>query len=339
MQSILNNSPRLSIIIPCHNAQSTLSICLNALFKFKNENDEVILIDDASTDETAQIALRFNLKLIKNETKKGPSYSRNLGMTAANADLCLFIDSDIEITEFDIEKSFSFMQKNPNSMAFTALLSKSHPFKNFFSQYKNHYLHYTFMQVKGNAHFLYGSFCGLRKNIGVTWPNDIRYGEDTWLGNHISQKGMIISLIKEIQVIHHKHYNFIKICKNDFTIPYAFARTFAYNLNKKIFIKDFSHTNPAQLTAITLTALLMFSFFLNVDYLFHLLSVWLIANIKFFIYLFRNNGILFAFKSIPFTLLDQFIMGWGIFFGLAHYSYILSSKQYTKSKEFIAKNS
>lgn len=77
----MNN--RVSIIVPGHNAQSYLMNLFEALVNLEYENFEVIYVDDASKDQSLDVAKRFKhllpLKILKLKKRKGASYARNVG--------------------------------------------------------------------------------------------------------------------------------------------------------------------------------------------------------------------------------------------------------------------
>ena len=86
-----------SIIIPCYNAEvtitKTLASCLNQTFT----DYEIIIIDDCSTDNTINLIKEINsdnIKTYKLSSNKGPSYARNYGWEKATGDYICFLDSD-----------------------------------------------------------------------------------------------------------------------------------------------------------------------------------------------------------------------------------------------------
>ena len=86
---------RFSVVIPAYNAEKTLSSCLEALVDQSTPKPdyEVIVVDDGSTDDTSEIAKKFNVKYIF-QTNQGPATARNKGALEAQGDIILFTDSD-----------------------------------------------------------------------------------------------------------------------------------------------------------------------------------------------------------------------------------------------------
>lgn len=84
-----------SVIVPAYQAQGTLENCLQAL---KNQSVdpgryEIIVVDDGSTDETAQVAEQFGVRVIR-QANAGPAAARNHGVRGAQGQIVLFTDAD-----------------------------------------------------------------------------------------------------------------------------------------------------------------------------------------------------------------------------------------------------
>src|SRR5262249_59116491 len=93
--------PKLSIIIPCFNAEQTIVVQLQALADQQWSHPwEVIVVDNGSTDRTADIVKAWrpslpSLRLIQAaKERQGPAYARNVGVAAARSDALAFIDAD-----------------------------------------------------------------------------------------------------------------------------------------------------------------------------------------------------------------------------------------------------
>ena len=86
---------KFSIIIPAYNAEKTIEKCIESVQEQTYPNWEVIVIDDGSSDKTAEIEKKTlshcNVITKQNE---GVSSSRNLGITLSKGDYLLFLDAD-----------------------------------------------------------------------------------------------------------------------------------------------------------------------------------------------------------------------------------------------------
>ncbi|MGO9565953.1 MAG: glycosyltransferase [Desulfomonilaceae bacterium] len=103
-------APRISVVIPVHNCKDTIVKCLDSLRSLDHPNFEAIIVDDGSTDETAEICESFpGVKVIRLE-KSGPSRARNIGIEAARGEFVAFTDGDCLVDERwlrELEKGFS----------------------------------------------------------------------------------------------------------------------------------------------------------------------------------------------------------------------------------------
>jgi GT2 family glycosyltransferase len=90
----LTDAPSVSVIVCSYNGGRTLARCLESLGKINYPSYEVILVDDGSTDNTAEIAARYpNVRYI-HQSNHGLSHARNSGAAAAKGDVFVYTDSD-----------------------------------------------------------------------------------------------------------------------------------------------------------------------------------------------------------------------------------------------------
>lgn len=87
----------ISIIIPAYNAESTLPACLQVLKPQLEQPTgfEVIVVDDGSTDNTAQVAVSMGVTVVEQQNS-GPAAARNAGVAASTGEIILFTDADCE---------------------------------------------------------------------------------------------------------------------------------------------------------------------------------------------------------------------------------------------------
>jgi GT2 family glycosyltransferase len=85
--------PRISVIVCTYNGSRTLRECLQGLQKLNYPDYEVIVVNDGSTDRSAEIAAEFDVRLISTENR-GLSAARNTGMEAATGEIVVYIDDD-----------------------------------------------------------------------------------------------------------------------------------------------------------------------------------------------------------------------------------------------------
>lgn len=86
---------RVSVIVPTFNRVATVGRALSSILGQTVVPDEVIVVDDGSTDGTVDMVRRFpGVKLICLEVNAGAAHARNVGIRAATGDFVAFLDSD-----------------------------------------------------------------------------------------------------------------------------------------------------------------------------------------------------------------------------------------------------
>lgn len=88
------NALRSSLLIPCHNAAGHLPRLWETVRTQTLPFDEIICYDDASTDNTAEVALSLGARVIRGEKNSGPALARNQLWRAAQGEWVHFHDAD-----------------------------------------------------------------------------------------------------------------------------------------------------------------------------------------------------------------------------------------------------
>lgn len=91
-------SPKISVIIPTFNEQTTIASCLQSLQQQTQLHLEIIVVDDGSTDQTISRAKQLisgNQIKIFRQPHQGPGTARNLGAHKSRGDILVFVDADM----------------------------------------------------------------------------------------------------------------------------------------------------------------------------------------------------------------------------------------------------
>ena len=152
---------KCSVVIAAYNASSTIRAALLSCLSQSMPAFEIIVVNDASTDTTAQIVQEFSpsLKLISFAENRGVSAARNAGWNAASGDYVAFLDSD---DTWHTDKLFwvkASIEKYPSVpfLAHSFTLEKK-PAESLLSTVKNH-------QTK----FFKTPFCATKFKVLALW--------------------------------------------------------------------------------------------------------------------------------------------------------------------------
>ena len=85
---------KIALYIPCFNVEKTLRACLEAAFHQHRPADDILVIDDGSTDMTVKIARQFPVRIIKHARNLGLAAARNSAINNTQAKLIASLDSD-----------------------------------------------------------------------------------------------------------------------------------------------------------------------------------------------------------------------------------------------------
>lgn len=89
---------KVSIIIPVYNVEKYIDKCINSAVNQTLKDIEIIIIDDGSTDNSINIIKKYEIRysniVVVNQSNKGVSASRNIGLDKAKGEYIYFLDSD-----------------------------------------------------------------------------------------------------------------------------------------------------------------------------------------------------------------------------------------------------
>lgn len=84
---------KVSVVIPVFNEEKLIKRCLESLMDQVEKPDEIIIVNNNSTDKTVEIVKNYNVKIIS-ENFRGIGYARNAGFNSASGDIIVRCDAD-----------------------------------------------------------------------------------------------------------------------------------------------------------------------------------------------------------------------------------------------------
>jgi glycosyltransferase involved in cell wall biosynthesis len=210
--------PVISVIMPVYNGRDFIVQSLPPLVAMleRGEVIEVIVVDDSSTDDTAQVAAQLGARVIPSGGRLGPGAARNMAAHQAQGNVLWFVDADVIVHDdavHHINEGFA----EPGVVAVFGSYDDRPPAQNFLSQYKNLVHHFYHHRGRREASTFW-SGCGAvyREAFIEAGGFDVeRYRrpsiEDIELGYRLRQAGGHIVLIPDFQSTHLKVWRFLNL--------------------------------------------------------------------------------------------------------------------------------
>jgi glycosyltransferase involved in cell wall biosynthesis len=316
--------PFVSLVIPVYNGEKTLEKCLESVRNqdYPRGRYELIVIDDGSTDKTGDIARRLADRVMVHPRNAGLCCARHSGITATIGAIIVNLDSDELIRPDTVTKIVNYFAGHPEVDALTGLFSKEHPNPDFFSQYKNLYMNYIFNKLPERVTFLSGGINALRKEVAQLYISNSNIGEDTMFGQELMLRGKRVVFLRDFEVIHLKKYTPTSFIKNDFLVPFNWAKIFLKYRGWKQLGKNktgFAHSPKRQLASVVLAPLIFILSIGDIGLATLLFLIWFSLNYSFLSFLKKEKGLFFGLLAFFVTFMDNIIMAMGIMFGLFSY--------------------
>ena len=114
--SLFHQPARVSVIIPTHNRAELLRQAIASVLGQSFQDFEIVIVDDASTDDTLGATASFNdvrIRYFRNPQNRGESASRNAGLARANGDYIAFLDDDDVWLPRKLEAQVNLLDRSP----------------------------------------------------------------------------------------------------------------------------------------------------------------------------------------------------------------------------------
>jgi glycosyltransferase involved in cell wall biosynthesis len=311
-------SIKISIIIPAREAGKVMPVCLQAIRNSVDLPHEVIVVDDHSTDSTADIGRRSGAKVLRNVGQAGPAAARNVGARNSSGDVLLFIDSDVAIRPDTLTRvSWHFQADNCVAAAFGSYDDEpAEP--DFISQYKNLQHHFVHQTAKTEAATFWAGCGAVRREVffEIGGFDEVKYSkpsiEDIEFGYRLRAKGYRVVLDRDLCVKHLKKWTLQSHIRTE-----IFNRAIPWSkliLENGKMIRDLNLTMSHRVSAGLVFLLILSLPLLAFHYLFAGLMILsllgiLVLNRRLYGFFWKHRGLGFASKSVLLHLLHYTYSG------------------------------
>lgn len=201
-------SPLVSVVVTARNGGDELAECLAALERsdLGREGWELIVVDDASDDQSAAIAARNADIVIRLPGRsRGPAYCRNRGIEAAHGEILVFVEADVRVHRDALRRVVEVFATDPGVSAVFGAYDAKPSSPDLISQYWNLVHHYYAHRHGGDAKAISGGCVALRRaslaQVGAfdEWRLREAAIENVELGTRLEARGLRVAGCAEIQ--------------------------------------------------------------------------------------------------------------------------------------------
>lgn len=192
------SNPLVSIGIPTYNSEKTIKNCLESINKQSYKNIEISIIDNFSSDNTIEIASKYNAKIVK--IKASRSKARNIGINQSNGTFVLCIDSDMELTKHVVRGCVDVFQKNKKAGGI--VIPERSIGENFWVKVRDFERSFYANTEIESARFFKKD---IAKSVGG-YEEDVVFYEESTLPQKISDLGLNINLRIDSYILHNERF-------------------------------------------------------------------------------------------------------------------------------------
>lgn len=107
------DTPRVSVIVPNYNYAASLPACLRAIQAQSYPDLEVVVVDDASTDDSVAVAEALGVRVVRLPDNGGCARARNVGAAHTSGEILFYVDSDLALAPDAIARAVAVLRSDP----------------------------------------------------------------------------------------------------------------------------------------------------------------------------------------------------------------------------------
>jgi GT2 family glycosyltransferase len=312
------SSLQVSIIVPVYNNPHDLQECLAALQADAGPETELIVVDDASTDDTASVAVQMGVHVLQLANNSGPAAARNYGASYARGDILFFVDADVVVGPGAVSRVIALFEQHSDLTALFGSYDAQPRAPGVVSQYRNLLHHFVHQNGNPNASTFWAGCGAIRRAVflelggfdGKRFPRPSI--EDIELGYRLRQAGHRILLDKVLQGTHLKRWTLRSVIWTDImcrAIPWTHLILERKNAPADLNLRGHQRLSGALVAMIggliPLSVLRIELLALPVAALIGVLAL----NRDLYAFFFRQRGLFFTSACIPLHLLYYLYSG------------------------------
>jgi glycosyltransferase involved in cell wall biosynthesis len=306
---------------------------LEAILAAPSTTREILVVDDASLDSSADIAAALGVRVIRHRVNRGAGHARNTGAKHTSSPILVFVDSDVVIHPDALERITDFFATSPEHSAIFGSYDSRPTAGNFVSQYRNLLHHFTHQEGEAEAKTFWAGVGAVKRTAFCSvggFRSSKAEADDIELGLRLTDAGFRIALDRNLLGTHLKAWHLGSMIKTDLFFR---ARPWsALILERGGFTNDLNTRRSHRwgvLSAAAFIPMLILSF---LSPIFSILSVAcvltnLVSNLGIYDQFYRERGLLFAVAVVPIHFIHQLCAAVGFALAYVQHLFKLSPKK------------
>jgi glycosyltransferase involved in cell wall biosynthesis len=310
--------PSLTVVVPAYQAAVTLGRCLRALAAALPDGADVIVVDDGSTDTTADVARAAGVQVLSHPRNRGTSAARNTGWRATDAALVAFVDADMVVYPDALTRLLGALADQPNLGAANGTVAVEVPGLDVVSDFVNTSLHWQLSRHGERVASAFTAICVFRRETleqmggwDERWYS--RYADDVST-RFVLPPGSIGS-VPDARGDHHKTVSFRGLMRHRANVGYFFVVSVSAQMPERRagnVVLDLRYPLNTAAAASTLLALPLGPLALAP------LPIFVAANARFCLFAARSRGPLRGALALPLSVAEGYAYVAGVAAGAAH---------------------
>lgn len=210
----------VSLIIPARDSSRELRECLAAVRASTTRPAEIVVVDDASSDDTAAVTEAGGARVIRLPANAGPAGARNRGAAVARGDVLAFVDADVAVAPATLARLVAALARDPEVAAVFGSYDARPRAPGLVSQFRNLLHHFVHQHGDPDASTFWAG-CGVVRRaafdaVGGFDERPVRHFiEDIDLGYRLRRAGSRIRLERDAQCTHLKRWTLRSMARTD----------------------------------------------------------------------------------------------------------------------------
>jgi GT2 family glycosyltransferase len=322
----------ISVVIPNYGRGEEVLECINSIRKSSFLPQEIVVVDDCSTDNSVEILKSNNIKVIEHSENKGTAAARNTGAKKTNGEIIVFIDSDVVIHKDTIQKCVQLFQRDETISVIVGLPDKTNKYQGIVTAHFLMRMYFRLLEFSDNVSYTNGTMTAVRRSIfdkigGYNEKLRTPGIEDAEFGLEIYRNNEKIYLDKTNLVTHNKKIDFWGLIKSDMarTVDRVFFMFRKRQVQSILIDKRFLTISMSQIiSALLAPAILVFlALTIYSPLLFFPLTVSLILffflNQRYLSFIKKEAGIVSSIKIYLLLIIDMFFVNLAFWKGMMLY--------------------